>query len=196
MILLSYPCFFDEFQNKFKERLYLADSSKLEEQTKNSKLVIFTGGSDINPQRYGEKADNSYYDSDRDEMEYELLSMALSLKKPILGTCRGLQLLNVFFGGTLYQNITWGHNNREFEWQSRILESLFPRTNSLHHQGIKDLAENFLPIGNTFDRLTEAIFDPRQLILAFQFHPELITSPFWEKMNNPIQFYNELEDDL
>lgn len=197
MILLSYPCFFEEFQNKFKEQLYLADSTKMNEQVKDCKLVIFTGGSDINPAKYNEKDSNSsWYDSERDEMEYELLSMALSYNKPILGSCRGVQLINVFFGGTLYQHIDWRHSQAPFQWQSNILESLFPRTNSLHHQGIKDLAPDFIPIGNTPDKLTEAIFNPRLQILGFQFHPELIESPFWTRMVNPVQFYNELEDDL
>ena len=196
MILLSYPCFFGQFQDKFEEKLVLLKSKNMEEQVKDSTLVIFTGGEDVNPSLYGEGNIYSEYFNGRDSMEYDLLTLSLRYKKPILGTCRGLQLINVFFGGTLYQDITWGHSNAMFKWRSKILSGLFPLTNSMHHQGIKTLATDFIPLGNTSDELIEAIFQPKLNILAFQFHPELIHSEFWKKMLDPINFYKELETEL
>jgi len=195
MILLSYPCFFSSFQDKFNERIYLLHHKGIEEQVKNSRLVIFTGGEDLNPLRYKEKSIDSYYNDERDILEYELMGFALKHRKPILGTCRGLQLINVFFGGTLHQNITWNHTQIEFEWYSKTLKSLFPFTNSMHHQGIKELAPDFYSLGNTRDKLIEAIFCPRLRILGFQFHPELIKSDFWMKMLNPEIFYDLLEEE-
>jgi len=122
--------------------------------------------------------------------------LAVKYRKPILGTCRGLQLINVFFGGTLYQDIDWCHTQAGFEWGSKILEKIFPETNSMHHQGIKQLASGFYPLGNTKDKLTEAIFHPKLKILGFQFHPELIYSEFWNKILEPENFYKELEKEL
>ncbi|HBY20792.1 MAG TPA: hypothetical protein DEG71_07260 [Clostridiales bacterium] len=196
MILLSNPCFFSSFQDKFKEKLFLLDEGNIENQVRGANLIIFTGGEDLNPVRYGEKNLGSYYNNKRDFLEYELMTLAIRYKKSILGTCRGLQLINIFFGGTLHQDIAWKHSQINFNWGSNILKELFPHTNSLHHQGIKDLAPDFYSLGNTTDNLIESIFCPRLKCLGFQFHPELIKSPFWERIIKPELFYKELEDEL
>jgi putative glutamine amidotransferase len=193
-VLLSYSCFEDSFRNKFKDPVDMLEEKEMEKQVKESDLIIFTGGSDIDPKRYKEVDETfDYYDNKRDAIEYDLMSTALAFNKPIIGTCRGLQLINVFFGGTLHQDIIWYHSNHNFKWKSNILKDFFPRTNSMHHQGIKLLAKEFTNLGETDDGLVECIFNSKLKILAFQFHPELINSKFWEEITNPDVLFKQLE---
>lgn len=196
MILVSYPCFYTQFANKFDVPVkLLLENEPIGEQVSKANVIIFSGGEDLNPYLYGEANKSSGYNPERDAMEYSLLASAIQQKKYILGTCRGLQLINVFFGGTLYQDISIHHTNTGFIWRSKILESMFPVTNSMHHQGINQLASDFIPLGFTRDNLIEAIFSSELRTLAFQFHPELIASPFWKRMENPESLYRDIEEE-
>src|SRR5690606_16287052 len=121
--------------------------------------LVLSGGEDLDPARYGERAlpRLGTVNPARDEMEFAALEIALERRIPVLGICRGLQLLNVFFGGTLYQDVgtqypgalrhvqeeAWGLHSHE----ARIVESsrlaaivgsTRIRINSFHHQAIKD----------------------------------------------------------
>jgi len=130
--------------------------------------VMFTGGGDIHPEAYRSEPNPlvSDVDNDRDRLELHLLKEALRLELPILGICRGLQLINVGLGGSLYEDILdqrpgalkhqyfpdWprdhlAHSIR-IEGRSGLGEILGASelmVNSLHHQGIKDLAARLKP---------------------------------------------------
>ncbi len=160
--------------------------------------LVLHGGADVSPLSYGETPLQERWSGDkiRDEYEIDLVAAFERHGKPVFGVCRGLQLLNVAFGGTLYQDIqtqlpqalvhrdaaVYDHNFHTVEIQpcSR-LSQLYPgahqvKVNSIHHQAIKDLARGFVveAISNE-DGLIEAIRrqDPaKPYLAAVQWHPE------------------------
>lgn len=157
---------------------------------------LFTGGPDIDPFRFGEETipECEVVNPERDEMEEVLFELALSEKKPVLGICRGIQVLNVFLGGTLYQDIpaqfhgslnlchsqksgrTVLSHSVEIEKDSLLHEILGKDTlmvNSFHHQGIKDLAPSLKTAATSKDGLIEAVYlEDHPFFLAVQWHPE------------------------
>lgn len=156
---------------------------------------LFTGGHDINPELYGEEAEDVCGEmcNERDIMEAILFKQVAELDKPALGICRGLQLFNVLLGGTLYQDIptqlsvtTINHKQKPPYSEPvhnvyiakdtllyRILQTDSLRVNSYHHQGIKNISEQLLPAANAEDGLIEAVVMPnKRFILAVQWHPE------------------------
>ena len=153
---------------------------------------IFSGGIDVHPKYYGEQISHPSVSisDERDSFELALFSEIYeNTKKPLLGICRGEQLINVALGGTLHQHIE-GHSQSE---PSDVLchsVSILPftvmhtltgkkdmiRTNTFHHQAVKDLALTLRPSGISEDGIIEAYesadMDSR-FILAVQWHPEL-----------------------
>lgn len=161
-------------------------------------LVIFTGGSDINPSRYGETNNNSYgIDNQRDEIEFSIFNKIMGFDKPpkILGVCRGLQLINVGMNGSLVQDlVAYGYRDHpgahavghEVKHAFDYLKSV----NSMHHQGILRLGDVFRGEKKAF-RLPALILS-RHLdiiemvmwgsdILATQFHPEFFSEEWYNK---------------
>jgi putative glutamine amidotransferase len=157
---------------------------------------LFTGGQDINPEIYGETADDlcGVICNERDEMEQLLFKQVVELDKPAFGICRGLQLFNALLGGTLYQDIP-----TQFETEHKIIHQQTPpyhqpihsvyiekgsrlyrmleveslQVNSYHHQGIKQLSSELLPVAKAEDGLIEAVCMPgKKFIFAVQWHPE------------------------
>lgn len=158
----------------------------LPEVTKNiiADLIVFTGGADVNPSLYGGVKKRSWYDEKRDEIELSALR-EIRLGKlrttKVLGICRGLQLLNVGFGGTLVHDISdvygSGHSyTHDIKWHGNNAFSGFLHTvNSMHHQGISRIGTQLHPeiLGiEPRTQLIEAIIWEDKY-LAFQFHPEL-----------------------
>jgi putative glutamine amidotransferase len=158
--------------------------------------LLLEGGSDLWPGSYGEQPLDPRWEGDRvrDAYEIALLSAFERRGKPVLGVCRGLQLVNVAFGGTLWQDLPTqrpsGIVHREplvydrnvhrvrFEPGTR-LAALYPgqgeaTVNSVHHQGIKDLAAGFVVEARCpGDGLIEAIRRPAgSYVAAVQWHPE------------------------
>lgn len=152
--------------------------------------ILFTGGVDVDPVHYGEKitADNVVTCEKRDEFEFRLARRAIQDKIPILGICRGSQLLNVSLGGTLWQDIP-GHQQKEADFicthavkinDGTVLRSLSSSdvipVNSFHHQAVKDVAKGFCTCAfSASDGIVEAI-EPIEktdrFFLAVQWHPE------------------------
>lgn len=159
---------------------------------------VFQGGSDLAPQTYHEQPiDASRWPGDpqRDAYEFKILDFAKKQGLPVLGICRGCQLINAHHGGTLYQDLKTQKDNalqhrdaqeydkvhHEIKWnQGSLLAQIYsgfprPRVNSVHHQGIKDLGKGLaVEAISPEDGLVEAIrgLDPKQFILAVQWHPE------------------------
>jgi putative glutamine amidotransferase len=158
--------------------------------------ILFTGGGDILPERYGSTPHPkvTHVDETRDQVEIELLVHAVEKAIPFLGICRGLQVINVASGGTLYEDLldqrpdTLEHDydqnyprnylahSVEIGEKSRLAQILGMRTvrvNSLHHQGIRQLAPGLLPSAYAPDGLIEALELPDHPFgMAVQWHPE------------------------
>ena len=172
------------------------------ETLKNCRGLLLSGGVDVDPSYYSESrrfASESIC-KERDEAEFLLISEAIALHLPVLGICRGLQILNVYFGGSLYQDIPFevrclpdgGNPHRqtvpfpEGGHNVRILSrpAGFPpfkeetvRVNSYHHQAIRRAAPVFEIVAKSCgDNIPEAVYAPetdsRPPIMAVQWHPE------------------------
>lgn len=161
--------------------------------------ILFTGGGDIAP-GYFAGADHPKIgdvDDERDSLELPLLRFAAENGKPFLGICRGCQVVNVALGGTLYTHIPdqvvtdirhdcypdmprnhIAHPVRveEDSHIAKIFGEPILQVNSLHHQGIKDLAPTLKPVAYAPDGLIEAVEVPGHPFgFAVQWHPEWLT---------------------
>ncbi|MGZ8259594.1 MAG: gamma-glutamyl-gamma-aminobutyrate hydrolase family protein [Caldimonas sp.] len=158
--------------------------------------LVLEGGSDVSPTSYGETPIEAKWGGDRirDDYERALLAAFAERGKPVLGVCRGLQLMNVAFGGTLLQDIgtqrpeafrhrdaaLYDRNLHEVEFvPGTTLAQVFAgirkaTVNSVHHQGIKDLARGFVVEARCpDDGMIEAIRRPQgSYMAAVQWHPE------------------------
>ena len=128
----------------------------------------------------------------RSAFEAPLFRAFLAREKPILGICRGCQMINVLLGGTLYRDLTsqlgFVHSNGEirhplFAEEGSVLAQLFGRefrVNSTHHQAVKDLAPGLHVTGRSIEGIVEAFEHDTLPILATQFHPERLTGALWD----------------
>ena len=152
---------------------------------------LFTGGQDVAPELYGEKAAPSVVSSaERDKLGTLLLSNALQADKAILGICRGLQFINVFLGGTLWQDLPSQHPSEIVHKQGKPygvpmhkvklngdLQSLLGKdiieVNTLHHQAIKSLGKDLTAMAVAPDGIIEAVkMAGKRFVWAVQWHPE------------------------
>ncbi len=157
--------------------------------------LVLTGGADLAPESYSETARDPQWqgDPERDHYEMILFEQALARALPILGICRGCQLINVARGGSLFQDLATDlggeivHRDQdaydklehgvELVEGTRLAEA-YPgrqqRVNSVHHQGIKELGVGLRVAARAVDGVIEAIEfdDPAQFVLGVQWHPE------------------------
>ncbi len=162
----------------------------------NMKGLLLVEGEDIEPTRYAARPENFQYVEKthalKDEIEFQLLHYALKHELPILGICRGSQLLNVVCGGTLYGDVQKEkgtalthmdmHHYDSYRHPISIvpgsrLERWYDRStlevNSYHHQGVLQLADRFVPMAYAEDGLIEGFCDPTvPFVVGLQFHPE------------------------
>lgn len=158
--------------------------------------LLLTGGGDVSSLLFGEEPHRTarYHDPIRDEMELTVTRLALEREMPILGVCRGIQLLNIALGGTLIQDIpsevkdACNHyaapvapvllHSVEIEPDSllaRVMGSETKAVNSYHHQAVKDLGRGLRVNCRARDGVIEGIeSDSGRPVLAVQFHPEEI----------------------
>lgn len=159
--------------------------------------LLLAGGQDVSPLLYGEEPIPALTATNpkRDIFEIALIKEAVNQKKPVLAVCRGIQLANVAYGGSLYQDLTQsypelavqhiqqtmydnGAHTVTIDPESR-LASVYGETyvvNSYHHQAIKELAEPFKAVAWSKDNLIEGIEakDPTVSLVGVQWHPELM----------------------
>jgi len=158
--------------------------------------LVLMGGSDVCPESYGEKTLQPAWNGDRirDDYEIALLRAFMALRKPVLGICRGAQIINVAQGGTLWQDLAaqvpgaLNHRNWEIYAQNCHATALVPgtglarlypgasvvKTNSVHHQAIKDLGRDLVVEARSEpDGVVEAIrYAGPGYLFAVQWHPE------------------------
>jgi putative glutamine amidotransferase len=180
-----------------RDGLIHRSSIRLRDYARELDGLILQGGADVSPMSYGEAPLNPEWQGDRvrDEYELELVSEFVEANKPVLGICRGAQLINVAFGGTLYQDIptqipgtsvhrddlAYDRHHHEILLQKNSgLGKLYPgrecaTVNSIHHQAVKGLGRD-LVVEATADegRIIEAIrWRGRGYVFGVQWHPEL-----------------------
>lgn len=178
------------------ETLWLAGTERptLADRLMTLDAVLFTGGADVEPHRYGaeDREGMCRCDPRRDELEWAILQRLMPLRIPLLAICRGAQILNVFHGGSLIQDL--GERNavhrRDAEHDRRqhdvsiaegtrlhgITETRLGLVNTSHHQAVDRLAIDFRVSARCDDGVIEA-FEPTDLranpfLLAVQWHPE------------------------
>jgi putative glutamine amidotransferase len=148
--------------------------------------LLLTGGADIEPARYGDVPDGAgHYEPERDATELAIFDEALAADLPVLGICRGLQVVNVAAGGSLNQDVP-SHScsydepdvdahRVSFEQHSRLslLYGGSTQVNSLHHQTVDRLGEGLVVTGRADDDVVEAIELPGRDVIAVQWHPEM-----------------------
>ena len=158
--------------------------------------ILFTGGDDVSPDRYGEARRRwvRKLSPARDELEIRLARLVWELDKPMLGICRGMQVVNVALGGTLYQDLRKQKVTRfrhkmckPYDRAAHTVE-LLPDTplrdllgaaqigvNSLHHQAVKQLAPQLRETARSSDGVTEGWYAPdKRFFFAVQWHPEYL----------------------
>ena len=155
--------------------------------------LLLIGGYDVNPKYFDEHPHPKVgrIETNRDESDFALLQEALNLNMPVFAVCRGLQVLNVLFGGSLYQDIPsqvdgamqHTQNSSRHEkvhaitvYEDTKLHSIVGEhimTNSFHHQSVKALGEGLVISATTNDGIVEAIEHPNYTFcLGVQWHPE------------------------
>ena len=169
-------------------------SAIIEEYLETIDGLIMTGGADIHPSFYGQIVLErcGEIDEQRDRFQVELIQAARGRDLPLLGICRGLQVLNVALGGTLYQDLSYrpGTDPAHMSPRERRSEPAHPVTitpssrlariigsrevlvTSTHHQIIRDLAPELSASAVAPDGVIEAVEGPGRFLLAVQWHPE------------------------
>lgn len=141
--------------------------------------LLLTGGGDLEPALYGQRRASYRLSLDpvRDSEELALTRAFCAARKPILGICRGIQVLNVFFGGALVQDVS-GHDGAPHPVTAvpgtrtaELCGGVF-KTNSYHHQAISRLGDGLRATAYAGDGLIEAVEHSTLPILGVQWHPE------------------------
>lgn len=173
--------------------------------------IVVQGGIDVSPLTYGENptVESLDFHLTRDQFELKLIEKALERKIPILGICRGLQIINVYFGGTLHQHLSYEnaevihHRNKVIKETKHFISTKEgsivnrclgkrPIVNSLHHQGIKDLGRDLIATSHADDGLIESIeYAGDAYLHGVQFHPEQMTGEGAKRIFQ--DFFEEVE---
>ena len=163
-----------------------------EEYVKNIDVLLVTGGCDVNPINYDEEPSihMNCASTIRDTFEECLIKAAVKRNIPIVGICRGMQIINYVFGGTVIQDIPSEVPNALCHRQNacaasekihsiKVLPSILSDilgekayVNSYHHQSVKTLGKGFEAIAFAPDGVCEAMVNKEKRIIAFQWHPE------------------------
>ena len=158
--------------------------------------LLLPGGGDIDPGYYGQERlpECGEPDRDIDALQFAVLDVFVRARKPVLGVCRGHQLVNVHFRGTLFQHLdTAGDHTRRdgadnvhatrVSPDSRLFPIYGPNptVNSAHHQGVDRLGEGLRAVQWAADGVVEALEHESLSILCVQWHPERMRDGFWRE---------------
>lgn len=153
--------------------------------------IVVTGGHDVEPVLYKEEREVAgNYDPERDAFEQRVIARALDERLPLLGICRGAQLLNVYLGGSLIQDLK-DHRSKTsnrstllplkrllVDPESNLFQTLRCETlriNSLHRQSIKELGGGLRIVGRDRDHIVQAVEAPdHDFVVGTQWHPEFL----------------------
>ena len=190
----------------------ITDISVLSVIAKNLDGLILSGGGDFDPRFLEEDPipELDHIDSYRDTYDFTLLRLAFNRQIPVFGICRGHQLINIAFGGTLYQDINTQfsqasiqHNQSEprdcsthivqiSDNNSKLSQIMQGKdtiqVNSFHHQAVKEVAPEFVATAFSPDGLIEAIEHPEYPIFSVQWHPESMATCGNEEMTNLFRY--------
>jgi putative glutamine amidotransferase len=162
--------------------------AKFDELVAKLDVLVMTGGEDFDPALYGEKRSPELgtVNAPRDDFDIRLLNAARRRRLPVVGICRGCQLLNIAFGGSLWQDLpseypAEGVQHRNVYHRIAVdpdsrLAGVLGTTNivvnSMHHQAVKRLAKGFKIVARSPEGVVEAIEGTDYPAIGFQFHPE------------------------
>jgi putative glutamine amidotransferase len=161
----------------------LAPGDDLREAFDAASRVLIPGGADIDPALYGEACTWARpFAPDRDDDEAELVGWALAEAKPLMGICRGHQMIAAIAGGTLYQDLGMDadvahvaqHHRIRVDTRSRLagVTGGWCLVNSYHHQAVKRVPAGWRVVAESFDAVVEAIEHPTLPVISVQWHPE------------------------
>ena len=193
----SYQRYYDAITSAGGEAIFLPHVSSLSEAKtalQNVDGLVSIGGGDLHPSFYGEEITDftENLDEARDVSDYWILRGAFDENKPLLGICRGLQWINVLYGGTLYQDIPTQlgtgvihrdpnkrvnvYHDITIKKDTKLAEMIgsgVQNVNSWHHQGIKKLGDHLIVSATAEDGLVEGIeAKDKKFVVGVQFHPE------------------------
>lgn len=150
--------------------------------------LLLPGGGDVDPKRYGEENTAcGEIDDALDDMQFAVLDAFVKLRKPVIGICRGHQLLNVYFGGSLIQHIDCAEKHARDKGSKvdkvhaqtceagSFLAGLYGTefaTNSSHHQAVKRIAEHMHAVMHSPEGIIEALYHDELPVWSVQWHPE------------------------
>jgi putative glutamine amidotransferase len=177
--------------------------AQLDARARDEILAIFdgyllTGGGDLDPATFNEPPHSTLYEvvPARDHLEIALVRYAVEVKKPLLAVCRGIQVLNVALGGSLFQDVA-SDPGTDIQHQqekprdepthpvkvvagsrlAQVLGTTDLLVNSMHHQAVKAVGRGLVPVAFAPDTIVEGVEleEPDRFILGVQWHPEELT---------------------
>lgn len=173
---------------------YTENEETLDSYVEMADGILFSGGCDVEPKRFGEETKEScgVIQKNRDALEFAVFKRAFEKKKPIMGICRGAQVINVALGGSLYQDIpteipsdiphrqsqprTEPSHEVKILSDTPLMELIGKErmtANSFHHQAIKALGDGLEVMALADDGIIEAVYHTGDsYVIAYQWHPE------------------------
>lgn len=160
---------------------------------------LIPGGDDVNPQYYDEENTFSILEPDIiDQIDFQIIEYAIRCEKFVLGICRGIQVINVFFGGSLIQDLGNANKLHHHDHQIKMINennmaNIFNSceiVNSLHHQAIKKIGNGLIPIFQASETI-EMIIHNKYNIIGVQWHPERMNINHQLKFQSLIKNFNK-----